>query len=154
MPVSKHRRHSKPRPRKPNAAPTAPRLEIRTIDDLRREVSNPALGFPERIGITSLWWCEQLSSKVGDHRRSDKVSRKDRQTAAMLLCVAMDGEQGQNDNLAPDLAAILRPWCAAATFTEAWEQAKHLPSGTVRMRAARFLESLQAGSGTEIQPPS
>jgi hypothetical protein len=144
MPVSKHRRHNKTRPRKPDASPMASGPEIQTLDDLRREVSSPALAFPDKISIASRWWCGQLSAKVGDHRRSDKMSRKDRQTAAMLLCVAMDGEQGQNDDLAPDLAVMLRPWCPAVTFTEAWEQAKQLPPGTVRMRAARFLDSLQS----------
>ena len=57
----------------------------------------------------------------------------------MLLCVAMDGEHGQNDDLSPVLADMLRPYCPAGTFVEAWEQAKHLSPGTVRAMAAKIL---------------
>jgi hypothetical protein len=155
MPVSKHRRRNKAPPPKPGTSSQAI-LGITTIEDLRRQMANPALGFTDRIGIASLWWFEQLFSKIGHHRQSDKASRKDKQTAAVLLCIAMDGEQGRNDELAPILASMLRPWCPAPTFVEAWEQAKHLPPGTVRAKAGRFLESLQSGApkATHDQPLS
>jgi hypothetical protein len=77
--------------------------------------------------------------KVGDRPESFKVSRQDQRTAALLLCVAMDGENGKNDDLSPMLANILRPYCATRTFAEAWEQAKQLPAGSVRAKAARAL---------------
>lgn len=145
MPVSKHRRRNKTPPPKPDTSSEA-RMSVTTIEDLRRQIANPALGFTNKIGIASLWWCEQLFSKIGHHRQSGKASRKDKQTIAILLCIAMDGEQGQNDQLAPVLASMLRPWCPGATFVEAWEQTKHLPPGTVRAKAGKFLESLQSGA--------
>jgi hypothetical protein len=155
MPVSKHRRRNKTPPRKPDTSSEAT-LSITTIEDLRRQLANPSLGFTDKIGIASLWWYEQLLSKIGHHRQSGKASRKDKQTAAMLLCIAMDGEQGQNDALAPILASMLRPGCPAPTFVEAWEQSKHLPPGTVRTKAGKFLESLQSGGpkATHDQPVS
>jgi hypothetical protein len=51
----------------------------------------------------------------------------------------MDGEQGKNDDLSPMIAQILRPYCPAPTFTEAWEQANQMLPGTARATAARIL---------------
>ncbi|HBK09126.1 MAG TPA: hypothetical protein DDZ81_25255 [Acetobacteraceae bacterium] len=140
MPVSKHRRRSETRVRKPDPAPTAPRPNVTTADELRQAIANPALDFPAKVVVAGTWWFQQLLGKVGDTWQGDKTSRKDKKTAALLLCVAMDGEQGQNDDLSPMVAAMLRPYCPAPTFVDAWEKAKQMPPGTVRMRVAKFLD--------------
>jgi hypothetical protein len=110
-----------------------------TVDELRRTIANPALDFPAKAVVAGIWWFQQLLRRVGDRWQGNKASRKDRRTAALLLCVAMDGEHGENDDLSPKLAEMLRPYCPAPTFAEAWEQAKRLPAGTVRQKAARIL---------------
>lgn len=139
MPVSKHRRGSEIRARKPDPSPNALRQNVMTVEELRRALANPALDFPARGVIAGVWWFQQLLWRVGDHWQGDKASRKDKRTAAMMLCVAMDGENGQNDNLSPVIAELLRPYCPAPTFTEGWEQAKRLPPGTVRALTAKVL---------------
>jgi hypothetical protein len=139
MPVSKHRRGNKPRARKPEAAPVVSRPAIMTIDELRQAVANPARDFSAKLVVAGVWWFRQMLWRVGDRWQNLKASRKDKREAAMLLCVAMDGEHGANDDLAPRLAAMLRPYCPAATFTEAWEQANRMPPGSVRETAARIL---------------
>jgi hypothetical protein len=138
MPVSKHRRGSHTRTRKP-PAPAAVPQNVMTIAELRREITSPDLDFPARTTRAGVWWFQQLLARVGDHWQANKASRKDRQTAAMLLCVAMDGEHGANDDLAPVLAEMLRPYRPAASFTESWEQAKQLSPGTVRTVTAKVL---------------
>ncbi len=139
MPVSKHRRRSKTRLRQPTPAQPASVQVLRTIDEVRDAVADPALDFPAKATIAGVWWYQQMLLKVGDRPESFKVSRQDQRTAALLLCVAMDGENGKNDDLSPMLANILRPYCATSTFAEAWEQAKQLPAGSVRAKAARAL---------------
>jgi hypothetical protein len=144
MPVSKHRRPGKTSRGKTSQgrsdqAPDGSRPAATTIGELRRTVANPALDFPAKIVVAGLWWFEQLLRRVGDQWQSVKASRKDKRTAAMLLCVAMDGEHGQNDDLSPVLADMLRPYCPTASFVDAWEQAKHLSPGTVRTMVAKIL---------------
>jgi hypothetical protein len=141
MPVSKHRRRNATRSRKPDPAPNPQRQVVMTLDELRRAVANPALDFPAKTTLAGVWWFQQLLEKVGDHWQGIKASRKDKRTAAMLLCVAMDGEHGKNDDLAPAIADLLRPYCPAATFTEGWEQAKQLSPGTVRTLTAKVLST-------------
>ena len=51
----------------------------------------------------------------------------------------MDGEHAANDDVAPAMAEMLRPYCAAPGFVEAWEQAKQVPPGTVRATLAKSL---------------
>lgn len=139
MPVSKHRRRSKTRTPKPDALSEASREPGMTIEEMRRVVANPALDFPAKTIVAGVWWFQQLLWKVGDHWRSSKASRKDKKTAAMLLCVAMDGEHGKNDDLAPLLAEMLRPYCPRPTFVEAWEHTKNMSPGTVRTLVAGIL---------------
>jgi hypothetical protein len=139
MPVSKHRRRNETRPRKPEPAPAVPRPEVRTIDDLRQAIADPALDFPAKAVVAGLWWFQQMLLRVGDRPETFKASRQDKRTAGLLLCVAMDGENGKNDDLSPLIADLLRPYCSAPTFAEGWEQAKRLPPGTVRTKAARAL---------------
>ena len=138
MPVSKHRRGSVIRTRKP-APPPPP--NVMTLEELRRLVGNPAIDLTGKIELAGVWWFQQLLAKVGDRWQSNKASRKDKRTAAMLLCVAMDGEHGKNDDLAPILADLLRPYRPVNSFTEAWEQAKHLLPGTVRAETAKIVGS-------------
>jgi hypothetical protein len=137
MPVSKHRRRGKPSSGRPDVTP-----DVMTMDELRRTIANPALDFPAKVVVAGLWWFEQLLRRVGDRWQSVKASRKDKRTAAVLLCVAMDGEHGQNDDLSPVLADVLRPYCPAPCFVDAWEQAKQMPPGTVRTMAAKILNPL------------
>jgi hypothetical protein len=139
MPVSKHRRRSKTRTRKPDPSPEASRETSLTIEELRRAVANPALDFPAKTIVAGVWWFQQLLWKVGDNWRSSKASRKDKKTAAMLLCVAMDGEQGKNDDLSPVIAEMLRPYCPGPSFVEAWEHAKQMSPGTLRTQVAGIL---------------
>jgi hypothetical protein len=139
MPVSKHRRSSKVRPRKPEAPPVVSRSGIMTIDELRQAVANPARDFSAKLVVAGVWWFQQMLRRIGDRGQGLKASHKDKREAAMLLCVAMDGEHGANDDLAPLLAAMLRPYCPAATFTDAWEQANRMAPGSVRETAARIL---------------
>jgi hypothetical protein len=139
MPVSKHRRGTKVRVRKPEAAPVVARPASMTIEELRQAVGNPARDFPAKLVVAGAWWFQQMLRRIGDRGHNLKTSRKDKREAAMLLCVAMDGEHGANDDLAPLLAAMLRPYCLAATFTQAWEQANRMPPGSVRETAARIL---------------
>jgi hypothetical protein len=139
MPVSKHRRRGKPAARTPDQAPDAPRQDITTIDDLRQAVANPSLDFPAKAVVAGVWWFQQLLRKAGDYRQTARPSWKDRRRAALLLCVAMDGERGQNDDLSPAIAELLRPWCPAPTFAEAWELTNRMPRGTVAATAARIL---------------
>lgn len=140
MPVSKHRRRNETRDRKRDPAPVAVRRKPVTIDDVRCDIADPAIDFPSKIVLAGTWWFQQLLGKVGDHWQGEKASRKDQKTAALLLCVAMDGEHGQNDEISPVLANLLRPYCPAPSFTEAWEQAKQMQPGTARLRAARILD--------------
>jgi hypothetical protein len=86
-----------------------------------------------------VWWYRQLLRKIGDHRHSMKLSWKDKNRAALLLCIAMDGERGENDDLSPIIAEMIRPYCPAGTFAQAWEQANQLPPGAVAATAARIL---------------
>jgi hypothetical protein len=139
MPVSKHRRGSEIRTRKSDPAPNALRHTVMTLDELRRTIANPALDFPAKTTIAGVWWFQQLLRRVGDRWQGHKASRRDKRTAAMLLCVAMDGEHGKNDDLAPIISSMLRQYCPAATFTEGWEQAKRLSPGTVRTLTAKTL---------------
>jgi hypothetical protein len=139
MPVSKHRRRSEPRVRKPGLSPDPSRQNAMTIDDLRRAIASPALDFPDKAVVAGVWWFQQLLWRVGDRWQSNKASRKDKRTAAMLLCVAMDGEHGKNDDLSPILAEMLRPYCPTPSFVQAWEQAKQLSPGTVREKAVTIL---------------
>jgi hypothetical protein len=137
MPVSKHRRGSAIRSRKPDPPPApAP-----TLEELRRRISNQSIDLTAKIELAGIWWFQQLLARVGDRWQGNKASRKDKRTAAMLLCVAMDGEHGKNDDLAPVLADLLRPYCPGASFTEAWEQAKQVSPGTVRALTAKALHT-------------
>ncbi len=141
MPVSKHRRRNQTRPREPDPAANSWQRNIMTIDDIRREIANPALDFPAKTILAGAWWFEQLLRRIGDRWQGNKASRKDKRTTALLLCVAMDGEHGQNDDLAADIANMLRPYCPASSFVEGWERAKQLSPGTVRAKVAEFLAS-------------
>lgn len=141
MPVSKHRRRSKPGTRPPAQPRNASRQDVTTIDELRQAIGNPALDFPAKVVVAGVWWFQQLLRKVGDRRQNIKASRKDKRTAALLLCVAMDGEHGKNDDLSPVIAEMLRPYCPAPTFAAAWEQANQMLPGTVSAMVARILSS-------------
>jgi hypothetical protein len=137
MPVSKHRR----RPRQASGQqPATPRRAIATIDDLRLTLADPGLDFSAKVAMAGVWWFEQLLRRAGDPWSTIK-SGKDRMRAAMLLCVAMDGEHGKNDDLAPAIAAMLRPACPTPSFAAAWEQANRLLPGTVRAAAARVAKA-------------
>jgi hypothetical protein len=146
MPVSKHRRRGKPGTVKPDQPSNVSRQDITTIDDLRQIIANPAHDFSAKAAVAGVWWFQQLLRKAGDHRQTAKPSWKDRRRAVLLLCVAMDGERGENDDLSPEIAAMLRPWCPAPTFAGAWEQANRLPQGTVAATAVRILRP--AGKAT------
>jgi hypothetical protein len=137
MPVSKHRRGNKLRIRKPEPSPGVPRANAMTVDELRQAIANPARDFRAKAIVAGVWWFRQLLRKVGDPGM--KTSREDKRNAALLLCVAMDGGHGENDDLSPLIAGMLRPYCAAPTFVEAWEQANQMPPGTARETAARIL---------------
>jgi hypothetical protein len=139
MPVSRHRRHGKTETRKPDHAPDPVRQTITTIDELRQAIASPALDFPTKAIVAGLWWFQQLLRKVGDRGQTTKPSLKDQKRTALLLCVAMDGEHGKNDDLSPVIAEMLRPWCPAPTFAQGWEQANQMPPGTVSAMAARIL---------------
>ena len=139
MPISKHRRRNKVRLKQSAPAGTASVQVIRSVDDVQNAVSDPALDFAAKVAVAGVWWYQQMLVKVGGSAENLKLSRQDQRTAALLLCVAMDGENGKNDDLSPVLADLLRPYCATRTFAEAWEQAKHLPAGSVRAKAARAL---------------
>lgn len=141
MPVSKHRRRSKVRTKKPETSPEVPRQDGMTIEELRQAIANPARDFRAKAVVAGVWWFQQLLLKVGDRWQRMKTSREDKRNAALLLCVAMDGEHGQNDNLSPVIAEMLRPYCPAPTFVEAWEKVNQMASGTVRETAARILTS-------------
>jgi hypothetical protein len=112
-----------------------------TLEELRRLIAATGADFTAKIEVAGVWWFQQLLARVGDRWQGNKASRKDRRTASMLLCVAMDGDHGKNDNLAPLLADLLRSYCPGASFTEAWEQAKQLPPGTVRALTAKVLHT-------------
>jgi hypothetical protein len=133
MPVSKRRSG------KPGQSPAPARQTITTIDELRQAIANPALDFSAKASLAGVWWFQQLLRKAGDRQQTTRPSWKDQRRAAVLLCVAMDGEQGENDDLAPVIAGMLRPWCPAPTFAEGWEQANQMPPGTVTAMAARIL---------------
>jgi hypothetical protein len=139
VPVSKHRRRSKMRTRKPDLSPNASQQNLMTVDELRNAIANPARDFTAKTIVAGVWWFHQLLRKVGDRWQGIRASSKDKRTAALLLCVAMDGEQGKNDDLSPMIAQILRPYCPAPTFIEAWEQANQMSPGTARATAARIL---------------
>ncbi|MEA2737400.1 MAG: hypothetical protein QOH05_707 [Acetobacteraceae bacterium] len=139
MPVSKHRRRSQIRTRKPDPSPDAARQDAMTLDELRHAIANPARDFSAKTIVAGVWWFQELLRRVGDRWHSMKASRKDKKEAALLLCVAMDGAHGKNDDLSPILANMLRPYCPAATFTEAWEQANQMSRGTARETAAKIL---------------
>jgi hypothetical protein len=139
VPVSKHRRQVKPPIGQPRSAPLASRRNIESLDALRQAVADPALDFPAKATVAGVWWFRQLLRKTGDRRRDIKISRKDETRAALLLCVAMDGEHGQNDDLAPVIADMLRPYATASSFAAAWEQAMGVPAGTVAIRVARLM---------------
>ena len=141
MPVSKHRRGSKTRTRKPEPSPEVSRPDGMTIEDLRQAVANPARDFRAKAIVAGVWWFQQLLRKVGDRWQGMKTSREDKRNAALLLCVAMDGEHGQNDDFAPVIAGMLRPYCLAPSFVEAWEHANRLLPGTAREAAARILNA-------------
>jgi hypothetical protein len=141
MPVSKHRRRSKTRTRKPDPSQDASRQNVLTIDELRHAIANPSRDFTAKVVVAGVWWFHELLRKVGDHWEDTKASRKDKRTAALLLCVAMDGERGKDDDLSPVIAEMLRPYCPAPTFAEAWEQANQMSPGTVRAMAARMLSA-------------
>jgi hypothetical protein len=119
-----------------------------TIDELRRAIANPGRDFVAKTMVAGLWWFQQLLLKVGD-RQSLKASRKDKKMAALLLCVAMDGQHGRNDDLAPMLAAMLRPYCPAPTFVDAWERANKMAPGTARAEAASIIDPKNAGARGE-----
>jgi hypothetical protein len=138
MPVSKHRRGSAIRSRKPDPSPAS---QVMPLEELRRLIATPGTHLTAKIELAGIWWFQQLLARVGDRWQGNKASRKDKRTAAMLLCVAMDGEHGKNDDLAPVLADLLRPYCPGASFTEAWEQAKRLSPGTVRALTAKALHT-------------
>jgi hypothetical protein len=139
MPVSKHRRRGKPETLKLDQPSTVSRHDIATIDDLRQAIADPSRDFSAKAVLAGVWWFQQLLRKAGDHRPTARPSWKDRRRAALLLCVAMDGKRGENDDLSPEIAALLRPWCPAPTFAGAWEQANRMPQGTVAATAARIL---------------
>jgi hypothetical protein len=140
MPVSKQRRRPEAATKEHGAGAEAPRRAIRTIDDLRQALGAIETDFAAKTVAAGVWWFEQLLRRAGDEWSTVR-SGKDRMRAAMLLCVAMDGAQGQNDDLAPAIAAMLRPYCPAPSFAEGWEQAKRLPPGTVRAAAARIVQA-------------
>jgi hypothetical protein len=141
MPVSKHRRRGKIRTSKPDLSPDASRQNVMTIDELRHAIANPARDFTDKVVVAGVWWFHELLRKVGDRWRSTKASGKDKRTAALLLCVAMDGEHGTDDDLSPVIAEMLRPYCPAPTFAEGWEQANQMSPGTVRAMAVRILSA-------------
>src|ERR1700758_898864 len=107
MPVSKHRRRSKTRTRKPDPSPDASRQNVLTIDELRHAIANPNRDFTAKVVVAGVWWFHELLRKVGDRWHDAKASRKDKMTAALLLCVAMDGERGEDDDLSPVIAEML-----------------------------------------------
>lgn len=154
MPVSKHRRRSKARTKKPEPSLDVSRQNGMTIEELRQAIANPARDFRAKTIVAGVWWFQQLLRKVGDRWQGMKTSREDKRDAALLLCVAMDGQHGQNDDLSPAIAGMLRPYCPAPTFVEAWEQANQMPPGAVRETAARLLNQphrepmADAGPGT------
>jgi hypothetical protein len=139
MPVSKHRRRNKPAPSKPDRPRETSRLEMATIDDLREVMAISTLDFAAKAILAGVWWFQQLRRKAGERRQAARPSWKERRRAALLLCVAMDGEHGKNDDLSPVLAEMMRPWCPAPTFAEGWELTNHLQRGTVSTTAARIL---------------
>ena len=140
MPVSKHRRGGKLRAHQPRTAVVS-RPAIMTIDELRDAVANPARDFSAKLIFAGMWWFQHMLQRIGDRWQNPKASREDKREAAMLLCVAMDGERGANDDLAPLLAEMLRPYCPAATFAAAWEQANQMPPGAVREAVGRILNA-------------
>lgn len=142
MPVSRHRRKSNTRPALATPGTAASSRAIQTIDDLARLVADPLLAFPAKLLAAAEWWFCQMLRQAGGHPTA-RLSRRDRDRAAILLCVALDGQPGANDILSPVLAAMLRPWCPAASYTEAWELASRLPPGSVTARAARLLRRLE-----------
>jgi hypothetical protein len=139
MPVSKHRHRRKTGTRKPEPSSDASRPSIMTMDELREAIADPALDFPAKVTVAGVWWFQQLLLKVGDRWQGISASRRDKRSAALLLCVAMDGEHGANDDLSPAIAEMLRPYCDAPTFVEGWEHAKQVPPGTVRAMVAKSL---------------
>jgi hypothetical protein len=118
-----------------------------SLEELRQAIANPARDFPAKAVVAGVWWFQHLLHRVGDRWQDVRTSRDDKKTAALLLCVAMDGEHGKNDDLAPVIAAMLRPYCPALSFVEAWEQANGLPPGTARATAAEILGSSGKGLG-------
>ncbi|MDR3537179.1 MAG: hypothetical protein P4L71_11830 [Acetobacteraceae bacterium] len=139
MPVSRRPRRSEMRTRQPDPPPGASQPNLTTIDELRQTIADPALDFPAKVAVAGVWWFQQLLWRAGERWESAKASRKDRRQAALLLCLAMDGEHGQNDDLAPTIAGMMRPYCPATTFVEGWEQATRVSPGTVRTMAAKIL---------------
>ncbi|HET6307357.1 MAG TPA: hypothetical protein VFG12_09245 [Rhodopila sp.] len=139
MPVSKHRRGSKARPKQPTQAPAEPRPPGMTLDELRQAIANPSRDFRAKAILAGVWWFQQLLRKVGDRWQGAKQTREDKRDAALLLCIAMDGEHGQNDDLAPLLANLLRPYCLAPGFVASWEQANNMAPGAAREAAVRIL---------------
>jgi hypothetical protein len=109
MPVSKHRRRSRIRTKKPDPSPDVPPQDGKTLEELRQAIANPARDFRAKAIVAGVWWFQQLLRKVGDRWQSMKNSREDKRNAALLLCVAMDGEHGQNDDLSPLIAEMLNP---------------------------------------------
>lgn len=139
MPVSKHRRRGAAPSMATYTPPAKSPHGVATMDEVRQAIADPALDFPMKTAIAGVWWFRQLLLRVGDRRLKHKLSRKDTARAAILLCVAMDGERGDSDDLSPVIADLLRPYCPAPTFAEAWERVRHLPPGTVAAQAARLV---------------
>ncbi len=136
MPASRHRRRHETQ----DPPPALARAGISSIDDLTQALRDPALDFPARVMIAGVFWFEQLLRKAGDPWEFLR-SGKDKMRAALLLCVAMDGAHGQNDDLAPAIAEILRPYCPGESFAEGWERAKRLPPGSVMTMASRIVNA-------------
>lgn len=136
MPVSKHRRRGKLRTKRPGLSQDTSRPKIKTIDEIRQAVADPALDFRAKIVLAGAWWFDNLLLKLGDHKKNTANSETDAPMSGSLLCMAMDGQRGKNDDISPLIADMLRPWCPTPTFADAWEQANNMPPGTVAALAA------------------
>ncbi len=139
MSVSRPPRRNEMRIQRPATPPGASQPNATTIEEVRLAIADPALDFPTKVAVAGVWWFQRLLQRAGERWESSKASRKDRRQAALLLCLAMDGEHGQNDDLAPMIATLLRPYCPAPTFVVGWEQATHVSPGTVRTMVAKIL---------------
>jgi len=137
VPVSKHRRRGKLRPRKPGLPPTTDSGAIGTIDALRPAIADPGLDFRAKVALAAAWWFDALLRQLGGAKNDTATSTEDVPMSGSLLCMAMDGERGKNDALSPLIADMLRPYCPTATFAEAWEQANGMPPGTIAALAVK-----------------